>query len=89
MAVWITIGPIVLGLAAASVAPNAKILFEDIVVPLGDFRLYSTTALLPEKHQIETMIAGVAVFDYNNDGLLDLYFVNGAAVPGLDKSNPR
>jgi enediyne biosynthesis protein E4 len=35
------------------------------------------------------MIAGVAVFDYNNDGLLDLYFVNGAKLPEMDKTDPR
>ena len=43
----------------------------------------------PQKHQVETMIAGVAVFDYDNDGLLDLYFVNGAKLPEMDKSDPR
>ena len=26
------------------------------------------------------MGAGVAMFDYNNDGFLDLFFVNGAAL---------
>lgn len=33
----------------------------------------------PEKHLIETMPGGVAAFDYDNDGLIDLYFTNGAA----------
>ena len=41
------------------------------------------------KHQIETMIAGLATFDYDNDGRLDLYFVNGAQIPALAKSDPR
>jgi len=31
-----------------------------------------------KKYLIETMGSGVAVFDYNNDGLLDIFFVNGA-----------
>lgn len=35
------------------------------------------------------MLASVAVFDYNIDGLPDLFFVNGARMPGLDKSDPR
>jgi hypothetical protein len=34
------------------------------------------------------MVSGVAVFDYNNDGWPDLYFVNGASQPSLEKSNP-
>ena len=31
-----------------------------------------------QKYLPETMGGGVAVFDYNNDGRLDLFFVNGA-----------
>ena len=49
-----------------------------------------------QKYLPETMGAGVAMFDYNNDGFLDLFFVNGAALadpmpPGArpDKSDPR
>ena len=41
----------------------------------------------PEKHIIETMPGGVAVFDYNGDGRPDLYFTNGAAVPSLAKGS--
>jgi hypothetical protein len=48
------------------------------------------------KYLIETMVGGVAVFDYDGDGLLDLFFVNGAALRDPmpkgaipDKSDPR
>ena len=34
------------------------------------------------------MVSGVAIFDYNNDGKPDLYFVNGARQPQLDKPDP-
>jgi hypothetical protein len=40
------------------------------------------------KHQPETMVSGVALFDYNNDGLLDIYVANGATMPGLEKKDP-
>src|SRR5262249_5495518 len=43
----------------------------------------------PNKHLIETMPGGVAVFDYNGDGLPDIYFTNGAAIPSLKKNDPK
>lgn len=66
-------------------APPAVIRFEDVRPSAGiDFVLVNSET--PEKHQIETMLGGVAVFDYDNDGRLDLYFVNGARIPELTKS---
>ncbi len=35
----------------------------------------------PSKYLIETMGSGVAAFDYDNDGRLDLFFANGAPIP--------
>lgn len=43
----------------------------------------------PQKHMIETMAGGVAVFDYNGDGLPDIFFTNGAAIPSLQKDSPK
>ncbi len=42
----------------------------------------------PHRYTFETMVGGVAVFDYNNDGLLDIFFTNGAAIPSMEKSDP-
>ena len=41
------------------------------------------------KRLMETMAGGLAVFDYNGDGLTDIYFTNGAAVPSLKKASPQ
>ncbi|MGA2113535.1 MAG: CRTAC1 family protein [Bryobacteraceae bacterium] len=52
-----------------------------------DFKLDSSET--PQRHAPETMAGGVAVFDYNNDGYLDLYFTNGADIATLKKNSPK
>lgn len=42
-----------------------------------------------ERHAPETMAGGVAIFDYNNDGKLDIFFANGADIQTLHKSSPQ
>jgi hypothetical protein len=64
------------------------ITFEDVADRAGIHFVFRNSAT-PEKHQIETMVSGAAVFDYNNDGRPDIYFVNGATVPGLVKTGPE
>ncbi len=43
----------------------------------------------PERHAPETMAGGVALFDYNNDGHLDVFFANGADIQTLRKISPK
>jgi hypothetical protein len=43
----------------------------------------------PQKHLIESMAGGVAAFDYDNDGLTDVFFTNGASIPSLQKDSPK
>jgi hypothetical protein len=52
-----------------------------------DFRLDSDET--PERHAPETMAGGVAIFDYNNDGKLDIFFTNGADIKTLRKDSPK
>jgi hypothetical protein len=62
--------------------------FEDIAERAGVHFVVENSPT-PEKHQPETMPAGVALFDYDGDGLLDIYLVNGAEMPSLEKTGPK
>jgi enediyne biosynthesis protein E4 len=37
----------------------------------------------------ETMAGGVALFDYNNHGRLDIFFANGADIASLKRGSPK
>jgi enediyne biosynthesis protein E4 len=50
------------------------------VKPLRGIDFILQNSPTPQKYLIETMPGGVALFDYNNDGLLDLFFVNGGKI---------
>ncbi len=47
------------------------------------------SSVTPQCHAPETMAGGVAVFDYNNDGKLDIFFANGADIQTLQKSSSK
>ncbi len=72
---------------AAKPAAENRITFEDLVERAG-IRFKLKNSVSPQRYSIETMLGGVAVFDYNNDGLLDIFFTNGAAIPSLKKTDP-
>ncbi|MBI3472186.1 MAG: CRTAC1 family protein [Candidatus Solibacter usitatus] len=42
----------------------------------------------PQKYLLETMGGGVALLDFDNDGLLDVFLVNGAELPSLRRDQP-
>ena len=77
-AIGLLVGP-----ATGQVPP---ITLQDVASASGiGFRLENHPTA--EKRLIETMPGGIAAFDYNNDGLTDLYFTNGASVPDLVKKD--
>jgi hypothetical protein len=61
---------------------RAKISFVDHTANSGiNFHL---TCGSPEKRYImESMCGGVAIFDYDNDGWMDIYFVNGSTLDDM------
>jgi hypothetical protein len=80
----------VLGLVACAVLAGAErpIRFDDRQRQSGiDFVLDNGTT--PDKPVIDAVLGGVALLDFDNDGRLDVFFANGARIPGLRKDGPR
>jgi enediyne biosynthesis protein E4 len=67
-------------------ASASTIRFEN-VIRTSKIRFALRNSVSPKRYTIETMTGGVALFDYNNDGLLDIFFTNGAAIPSLEKTD--
>ncbi len=69
----------------AQSTPTEQLLFRDITRDAG---IAFTHHAAPEKKFIvESMSGGVALFDYDNDGLVDIYFVDSLTVDTA--SNPE
>src|SRR5450432_2643159 len=78
----VTAGVLLAGPAASIIA------FEEIAERSG-LIFTADSCPTPNKNQPETMVGGVALLDYDHDGYLDVYLVNGAAIPSLKKESPR
>ena len=63
---------------AQQAPPSSAVLFRDITTAAGI--AFQHHAAPEKKFIVESMSGGVAVFDYDNDGLPDIYFVDSLTV---------
>src|SRR6266852_8762760 len=75
---WVCVPPLVL-LAFAQNAALPPTTFAD-VSERSQVRFLHRSSATSQKYLIESMSGGAAVFDYDGDGLLDIFFVNGAQI---------
>lgn len=74
-------------LAAGLAAPAApgQIRFTDATAGAGlDWAVLNSAE--GDKYQVETMLGGLGVIDFDSDGWMDLYVANGAELPSLRKT---
>jgi len=69
---------VLVALAVASSPPQQKVTFTDITTQAGI--TFKHVAAPEKKYIVESMSGGVAMFDYDNDGKLDLFLVNSLSV---------
>ena len=70
-------------LAAGAIAIQpAQPHFVDITAR-SKFSYITNNDLSPRKYFVQPMAGGVAIFDYDNDGKMDIFFTNGAKLPEM------
>ncbi len=78
-----------LPLALAALGPVASTIRFEEIAEKAHLRFRADSSPTPNKNQPETMVSGVGLIDYDGDGLLDVFFVNGAVIPSLKKESPK
>jgi enediyne biosynthesis protein E4 len=67
---------------------QSSIRFEEVAQKSG-LKMVVENSPTPQHNQIETMIAGIGLIDYNRDGFPDVYVVNGASIPSMKKESAK
>src|SRR3954467_361940 len=81
------VGTLVYSSSAETPATMGPIRFRD-AQPAAGVKFTLENSPTSNKYLPETMAGGVAAFDYDGDGLTDIFFANGANMPELRKDGP-
>src|SRR3954469_25340816 len=65
---------------AGIVDPKAPVVFEDVTARTALAQFRNSSGSRQKDYIVETVSGGVAVFDYDNDGLPDIYLLNGSTI---------
>src|SRR4030081_3139131 len=57
------------------------------IAPRSKFSYLSNNGFTGRKYFPQSMCGGVAILDYDNDGMMDIFFTNGAAFPDMKKTD--
>src|ERR1700738_3809756 len=82
-----TIICLVIVIAFVSAQPLKRPHFTN-VAPRSKFSYVTNNDLSPRKYFPQPIAGGVAIFDFDNDGKMDIFFTNGAKLPELKKTGP-
>ncbi len=77
-----------LALPFDSVAQNTSVTFEEVPPKVSGIHWVHNNAHSPDRHLPETVGAGCAFLDYDNDGWMDIYLVNSGACDFYTPTTP-
>lgn len=85
-----TTGLLAVGLAGAlavMAAAETTVVLNDVTQQAG-IRFHHTDGSSGRHYIVESVCCGLATFDYDGDGLIDIYFLNGAPLRGAATDGP-
>ncbi len=75
-------------ITAGGFVDNAPVVFTDVTKQAGLDKFHHRSGTAKKESIIETPGSGVALLDYDNDGWLDIYLLNGSTIAAFKGNEP-